>query len=87
MKTHSLSPLRISKRDLAKLQEKAYPFPWYQLTDWDKVSTDREIWCPIYKQCLDRAADAHWKGFTCRFCPNFKSQQRKEARNGFNTRK
>lgn len=75
MKTPSLNQRMYSERELEELQVKAQPFPWYTLTNRDKVDADREIWCPIYKQCLDRAADASWQGFTCRFCPNFKPKE------------
>ena len=71
MKDPSLIPVKYRTRELATFQDRAKPFPWYQLTNYQTVEEDRNFSCPIYKICLARAARERWQGFTCRFCDNF----------------
>ena len=70
-----LDQRKFSKEELNRLREMSYPFPWYQLTNYQTVEEDRYFSCPIYKECLARAARERWAGFTCRFCSNFKPKE------------
>lgn len=51
----------------------AKPVKLEQLLIFEETKANRFVFCPLYHECLLKAA--HWPSFTCTQCENFKNHE------------